>query len=134
LPPFSERLFASGGNRFGSAYDTIAQSPGAQHLLTEATRLAEDAVDRTLTWCAAVDNDEITTPLEAARARTAFASAAKDALVALERMVDLHGTKGMATASPVQRFWRDASVGARHVLLNQFMIEEEYGKLLAKKS
>jgi alkylation response protein AidB-like acyl-CoA dehydrogenase len=109
----TERLFASGGNRLGSAYDTIAQSPGAQHLLTEATRLVEDAVDRTLTWCAAVDNG------------------AKDALAALERMVDLHGTKGMATAHLVQRFWRDASVGARHVLLNQFMIEEEYGKLLA---
>jgi alkylation response protein AidB-like acyl-CoA dehydrogenase len=129
----TERLFASGANRFGSAYATLAGSPGAQHLLTEATRLTGDAVGRTLTWCAAVDNGEITTPLEVARARTAFASAAKDALAALERMVDLHGTKGMAAVSPVQRFWRDASVGARHVLLNQFMIEEEYGKLLAER-
>jgi hypothetical protein len=39
----------------------------------------------------------------------------------------------MAMTHPVQRLWRDASVGARHVLLNQFMIEEEYGKLLAQK-
>jgi alkylation response protein AidB-like acyl-CoA dehydrogenase len=130
----TEQLFASGANRFGSAYDTLARSPGAQHLLTEATRLLEDAVDRTLRWCAAVDRDEIATPLVAARARTAFASAAKDALAALERMVDLNGTKGMAATHPVQRFWRDASVGARHVLLNQFMIEEEYGKLLAARA
>jgi alkylation response protein AidB-like acyl-CoA dehydrogenase len=130
----TQRLFASGANRFGSAYDTIAQSPGAQHLLTEATRLVEDAVGRALTWCVAVDNGEVTTPLETARARTAFAAAAKDALAALERMADLHGTKGMAMAHPMQRFWRDASTGARHVLLNQFMIEEEYGRLLVKKS
>lgn len=129
----TERLFTSGANRFGSAYDTMAQSPGARHLLAEATRLVEGAVDRTLSWCATVDSGEIATPLAAARARAAFASAAKDALAALERMVDLHGTKGMAVSHPVQRFWRDASVGARHVLLNQFMIEEEYGKLLAEQ-
>ncbi len=67
-----------------------------------------------------------------AQGRDALASAAKDALAALERMLDLHGTKGMAAAHPVQRFWRDASVGARHVLLNRFMIEEEYGKLLVR--
>jgi alkylation response protein AidB-like acyl-CoA dehydrogenase len=127
----TERLFTSGGNRFGSAYATIAESPGAQHLLTEATRLIDEAVDRAVTSCTAIDNGEITTPLEVARSRAAFASAAKDALAALERLVDLHGTKGMARAHPVQRFWRDASTGARHVLLNQFMIEEEYGKLLA---
>ncbi|HWC80381.1 MAG TPA: acyl-CoA dehydrogenase family protein [Pseudonocardiaceae bacterium] len=130
----TERLFASGDNRFGSGYDTIAQSPGAQHLLTEATRLTDDALARTLTWCAAIDNGEITTPLPVSQARTAFAAAVKDALAALERMLDLHGTRGMASSHPVQRLWRDASVGARHVLLNQFMIEEEYGKLLAGRS
>lgn len=130
----TERLFGSGTNRFGSAYSTIAESPGARQLFTEATRLVDDAVDRTLTWCARVDDGEISTPLATARARTAFAAATKDALAALERIVDLHGTKGMARSHPVQRLWRDAAVGARHVLLNRFMIEEEYGKLLAHQS
>lgn len=130
----AERLFASGGNRFGSAYGTIAESPGAQRLLTEATRFIDGAVDRAVTCCTAVDNGEITTPLTVARARAAFASAAKDTLAALDRLLDLHGTKGMASTHPVQRFWRDASTGARHTLLNQFMIEEEYGKLLAASS
>jgi alkylation response protein AidB-like acyl-CoA dehydrogenase len=127
----AERLFASGENRFGSAYGSIAESPGARHLLTEATRLIDGAVVSAVVRCTALDNGEITTPLAVAQARAAFADAAKDALGALERIVDLHGTKGMASAHPVQRFWRDASTGARHALLNQFMIEEEYGKLLA---
>jgi alkylation response protein AidB-like acyl-CoA dehydrogenase len=130
----TEQLFASGGNRFGSTYATIAESPGARQLLTEATQLIEDAVDRTVARCTAFENGEITSALDLARARAAFASAAKDALAALERIADLNGTRGMSRTHSVQRFWRDAAVGARHTLLNQFMLQEELGKLLADPS
>lgn len=127
----TEQLFASGANRFGSTYHSIAESPGAQRLFTEATVLLDNALDRTHTCTAAIDSGAIATPRDLFRSRSAFAAAAKDALAALDRMLDLHGTKGMAATHPVQRCWRDASAGARHTLLNQFMIAEEYGKLLA---
>jgi alkylation response protein AidB-like acyl-CoA dehydrogenase len=112
----TNRLFASGGNRFGSKYAIIAESPGARHLLAEATELVDDALDRTLRLCAVIGNGEIATPLQAARVHAGFASAAKDACTALEHMVDLHGTRGMASTHPVQRFWRDAAVATRHAL------------------
>lgn len=112
---------------------TLAQSPAAQRLFSEATQLVEDAIDRALTRCAALDRDEIIAPVDVARTRSSFASSAKDALAAMERMADLHGTTGMMATHPMQRLWRDAHIGARHALLNQFMIDEEYAKVVTNQ-
>jgi alkylation response protein AidB-like acyl-CoA dehydrogenase len=47
---------------------------------------------------------------------------------ASERLMDIAGPSGFASANPVQRFWRDLSFGSRHTALNTALSLELYGR------
>lgn len=52
---------------------------------------------------------------------------------AADRLLDIAGSSAFATANPLQRFWRDLSVGSRHAFLNAHASLELYGRLWAGK-
>lgn len=47
-----------------------------------------------------------------------------------ERLMDIAGPGGFATSNPLQRFWRDLSMGSRHTALNTRLSLELYGRAL----
>ncbi|WP_234149375.1 acyl-CoA dehydrogenase family protein [Sphingobium sufflavum] len=52
---------------------------------------------------------------------------------AADRLMDIAGSSAFASASPLQRFWRDVSVGTRHAFLNAHASLELYGRIHAGK-
>ena len=50
---------------------------------------------------------------------------------AAERLMDIGGSSGFASASQLQRAWRDIAVGSRHGFLNTLQSCELYGRSLA---
>jgi 3-hydroxy-9,10-secoandrosta-1,3,5(10)-triene-9,17-dione monooxygenase len=68
-------------------------------------------------------------PLRAlARARCGYA--AQQVLDAIEILTNVYGAAGFAESSPMQQYWHDASVAARHAALNSYLGYEVYGKSL----
>jgi alkylation response protein AidB-like acyl-CoA dehydrogenase len=49
---------------------------------------------------------------------------------AVDELMDIAGPAAFATASPLQRFWRDVSLGSRHNALNTRLSLELYGRAL----
>lgn len=47
-----------------------------------------------------------------------------------ERLMEIAGPAAFATSSPLQRLWRDLSVGSRHTALNTMLSSELYGRAL----
>lgn len=47
-----------------------------------------------------------------------------------ERLMEIAGPGAFATSSPLQRLWRDLSVGSRHTALNTMLSTELYGRAL----
>jgi alkylation response protein AidB-like acyl-CoA dehydrogenase len=68
---------------------------------------------------------------DGARLHLDMADAGRDCRNAVERMLDLHGPSGFNTANPLQRYWRDVSVGSRHPHLNTYLKWEDFGSALA---
>ena len=46
----------------------------------------------------------------------------------VEQLMSLSGSSSFATKMPAQRFWRDFSVGARHVIFNSDLGYEVLGR------
>jgi alkylation response protein AidB-like acyl-CoA dehydrogenase len=65
-----------------------------------------------------------------ARVRADASRAAGQVVEAISILLDLHGSSGLVDASPLQRIWQDANVGARHVSLLPAISNEVYGKAL----
>ena len=105
-------LFASGKTVFLTP-TPLAESPAAQAWLADATRLVERAGNTMTDILRTVDEPPATHSAQLTEAVT-------DSLVALDKLLDLHGLGGFAESNPVQRFWRDAMVGSRHPLVNRF--------------
>ncbi|SER71916.1 Acyl-CoA dehydrogenase [Lentzea xinjiangensis] len=123
-------MFASDRKPFMTAYSRMGESPGARHWLAEATHL----VNRAVTTMLAVAREASTAELSAEdgpRLHRAVADAGADCRAAVERMLDLHGSGGFATANVLQRFWRDVAVGSRHPHLNPYLAVENLGTALA---
>jgi alkylation response protein AidB-like acyl-CoA dehydrogenase len=49
---------------------------------------------------------------------------------AADRLMDIAGPSAFATASPLQRFWRDLSFGSRHTALQSRLSLELYGRAI----
>ncbi len=47
---------------------------------------------------------------------------------AIERLMDLGGSSGFSTTAPAQRYWRDFSIAARHVIFNSQISYESVGR------
>jgi alkylation response protein AidB-like acyl-CoA dehydrogenase len=60
------------------------------------------------------------------RAHGSFA--AQELRAAMELLVSISGGSGFAKKNPIQRMWRDLSVGSRHAAINSQMMLEAYGR------
>ena len=67
---------------------------------------------------------------DATRLRSRLGRAVKAAVAAFDPILDLHGATGFRSEQPVQRLWRDASVGSRHPLILGLGVDEQYGEQL----
>jgi alkylation response protein AidB-like acyl-CoA dehydrogenase len=67
---------------------------------------------------------------EKARIQADCGRAAELVRSAAERLMDVAGPAAFATSSPLQRIWRDLSLGARHNAVNARLSMELYGRAL----
>jgi alkylation response protein AidB-like acyl-CoA dehydrogenase len=123
-------MSASDRKPFMSAYSRMGESPGARHWLAEATHLVNRA-ERTMFAGAREADSADLDEADGARLHLDMADAGRDCRNAVERMLDLHGPSGFNTANPLQRYWRDVSVGSRHPHLNTYLKWEDFGSALA---
>jgi alkylation response protein AidB-like acyl-CoA dehydrogenase len=122
-------MFASDRAPFMTSYSRMGESPGARHWLAEATYLVDRAENTMLTVARAADSGEVS-EADGARLRMCLADAGRDCRAAVDRMLDLHGASGFATANVLQRFWRDVAVASRHPHLNPYLAVEALGVTL----
>ncbi|CAM5397233.1 hypothetical protein SFUMM280S_05985 [Streptomyces fumanus] len=93
----------------------------------------DTAERRMLGIAAAVDATqpgEVLAAEERARLRMDLITEMRESRSALEDLLDLHGSTGLDSSNPLQRYWRDFAVGSRHVQFTSHVVEEDYGVLL----
>lgn len=73
------------------------------------------------------------TGIEKARAQADCGYATILMRAAADRLMDIAGSSAFASANPLQRFWRDVSMGTRHAFLNGHASLELYGRMWAGK-
>ncbi|MFI9408679.1 hypothetical protein [Nocardia gamkensis] len=83
------------------------------HAVTWASRCTRTAGDRT----------------RARRHMTAAIDRSREAILLL---LDLDGTSGFATGSPLQRYWRDFETGSHHAHFNKLVSIEDYTRALLR--
>jgi len=126
----TRRLLAGDKRPYGSRYGRIADSALARLWFSEATHLI-DTAERNLTYVAeAVDTGQADPLDERIRLRTVLTACAQQCRQAVDKMLDLGGMSGFALSNPLQRRWRDVSVGSRHPQFNPYLAEEDYGRAL----
>jgi alkylation response protein AidB-like acyl-CoA dehydrogenase len=116
-----------------AAYPGLAHVPGAQQSFAEATHLIDTAGQRMLRIAAAVDAVPAGGSLPAldrSQLRMDLRSAVRECRRAIDDLLDLHGSSGFQAENPLQRFWRDFSIGSRHVQFASHAVSQEYGALL----
>jgi alkylation response protein AidB-like acyl-CoA dehydrogenase len=120
-------------------YARYAESPGARALYAEARQLVRTASARVdavaSVFTARPDLGAVggsTLPVVTRLTlREDLVLAAREARQAVDLLIDLHGSSAFARTNPLQRFWRDLSVGSRHAGLRRFTVEEDLARALA---
>lgn len=69
-------------------------------------------------------------PEERGKIRAHSAAAIEAVNEAMNKLLFAHGSGGFAESSPLQRFWRDSNVAARHAVVLPDISYESYGKTL----
>jgi alkylation response protein AidB-like acyl-CoA dehydrogenase len=85
----------------------------------------------------AIDETAQARPLsgfEKARIQTDCGYAMRQLRRAGERLMEIAGPGAFALTSPLQRLWRDLSLGTRHTALNTMLSNELYGRALLEQS
>ncbi|TWF78389.1 acyl-CoA dehydrogenase-like protein [Pseudonocardia hierapolitana] len=59
-------------------------------------------------------------------------AAVQDCRLAVEKLLDLHGSSVFAAGNPLGRFWRDLAVGSRHGAVNPWAAADDYGRILTE--
>ncbi len=90
-----------------------------------ARRLVEDSCGRI---DAAACEGRVQSVEERAEARGEGALVIHLLHTAIERLMDLGGSSGFTTTAPAQRYWRDFSISARHVIFNSQISYETVGR------
>ncbi|GAA4682537.1 acyl-CoA dehydrogenase family protein [Streptomyces youssoufiensis] len=115
-------------------YETQAASVAVQLQVAEAATKIDTA--ELHLHRAAADIDEAAARgthldvLTRARVRADTSHAVRNALDAINILLDVHGGGSFAEANPLQRIWRDAEVAGRHAVASHAVGMEVYGKLL----
>jgi alkylation response protein AidB-like acyl-CoA dehydrogenase len=103
-------------------------------------QLGEAALEIDSAWLhvrrAVVQIDEtaqtrLLTGFEKARIQADCGYAMRQLRRAGERLMEVAGPGAFAASSPLQRHWRDLSLGSRHTALNTILSNELYGRALA---
>ncbi|MEV6621756.1 acyl-CoA dehydrogenase family protein [Amycolatopsis sp. NPDC051106] len=115
------------------AHATLADSPGARRNFAVAAYKIDTAERRMLGIATTIDATppgETLAADERARLRMDLITAVRECRSALDDLLDLHGSSGLFSSNPLQRYWRDFAVGSRHVQFTSHVVEEDYGVLL----
>jgi alkylation response protein AidB-like acyl-CoA dehydrogenase len=118
---------------FGTAYRRRAESPSARHSFAEASQLVHTAEQRTLGVADLLDTAErghTLSPAALAHARMQLMAAVQDCRLAVDELLDLHGSSAFAAGHPLSRFWRDLAVGTRHAAISPWVAADDYGRVL----
>src|SRR5699024_5686324 len=86
-----------------------------------------DAAGRLDRWA---QQNYVPTLNERAQIRAITSTVAENITTALDSLLTGHGSAGFAESSPLQRYWRDSNVAARHAFALPDVAFESYGKTL----
>lgn len=115
-------------------YAKQMNAPVAQHEIGEAMAKIQAAWLLVCETCKTLDQLTATrgvmSPPDAARSRAAMGLAVELVLQASDRLMTIAGSSAFMKASPIQRFWRDINIAARHAVLLSHVGFEVYGREL----
>lgn len=119
---------------------TIGWQPASQAASDNlVAQLGEAAMEIESAWlhvrhaASLIDGTAQTRPLsgfEKARIQADCGQAMRQLRRAGDKLMEIAGPAAFATASPLQRHWRDLSLGTRHTALNAMLSHELYGRAL----
>ncbi|KAA0939349.1 acyl-CoA dehydrogenase family protein [Streptomyces apricus] len=114
-------------------YNSLAESASARHVFAEAEHMVTSGYDRLISLAARITeqlpgNDA--TAVQRSSLRMEVVSILQQFLRAADLLLDLHGSSAFVLDNPLQRFWRDLNVGARHAQLSTYLTTENYGLLV----
>ncbi|MFD6288554.1 acyl-CoA dehydrogenase family protein [Streptomyces sp. NPDC060205] len=114
-------------------YNSLAESASARHVFAEAEHMVSSGYDRLISLAGRVTerlHDDDVSAVQRSSMRMEVVSILQQFLRAVDLLLDLHGSSAFALDNPLQRFWRDLNVGARHAQLSTYLTTENYGLLL----
>ncbi|MFE0420602.1 acyl-CoA dehydrogenase family protein [Streptomyces tendae] len=116
-------------------YDSLAESASARHVFAEAEHMVTSSYDRLISLAGRIDallpGDDVTV-VQRSSLRMEVVSIVQQFVRAVDLLLDLHGFSAFALDNPLQRFWRDLNVGARHAQLSTCITTENYGRLMTE--
>jgi 3-hydroxy-9,10-secoandrosta-1,3,5(10)-triene-9,17-dione monooxygenase len=117
-----------------SVFDRQSDSVGVQVQVAQAALAMQTArlhiYDTADTLDRAAAEGRSLTYDDRAQFRGAAGYAAQQVLNAIQMLIDVHGAGTFAESNPLQRYWRDANIAARHAGLNAMLGYEVLGKSL----
>jgi alkylation response protein AidB-like acyl-CoA dehydrogenase len=117
-----------------TTYHPKSKSVGIQVQVAEAAlrlqtaRLHAFQIADELDYCAAIGQTVDYTVR--ARMRAQSGHVAEQVIESINLLVNVHGAESFAQTSPMQRYWRDANIAARHAGLNALVGYEIFGRAL----
>ncbi|WP_290052552.1 acyl-CoA dehydrogenase family protein [Amycolatopsis solani] len=116
-----------------SPYDSLAESASARHVFATAKHMVTSGCDRLLSLADRIADQapgEEVTDVQRSALRMELVSVLQQFLRAVDLLLDLHGSSAFALGNPLQRFWRDINVGARHAQVTSYLTIENHGLLV----
>ncbi|MBB4684435.1 acyl-CoA dehydrogenase family protein [Amycolatopsis jiangsuensis] len=116
-----------------SPYDSLAESASARHVFATAEHMVTSGYDRLVSLAGRIADQapgEEVTDVQRSALRMELVSVLQQFQRAVDLLLDLHGSSAFALDNPLQRFWRDLNVGARHAQLSTYLTTENHGLLV----
>lgn len=114
-------------------YTSLAESASARHVFADAEHMVTGGYDRLMSLAGRITEqlpgDDVTA-VQRSSMRMEVVSILQQFLRAVDLLLDLHGSSAFALDNPLQRFWRDLNVGARHAQMSTYLTAENHGLLL----
>ncbi|WP_177229753.1 acyl-CoA dehydrogenase family protein [Lentzea albida] len=115
-----------------SPYESLAESASARHVFATAEHMVTSGADRLLALAGRITDrapGEEVTDVQRSALRMELVSVLHQFQRAVDLLLDLHGSSAFALDNPLQRFWRDLNVGARHAQTTSYLTVENHGLL-----
>ena len=112
-------------------YENLAVSTSARNMFAEAEYMVSSGHDRLIRLAEQVQELTSSEVMASDTQRSAFrmeiVAIVRQFRQAVDLLLDLHGSSGFALGRPLQRFWRDLNVGARHLQFTPYLTIENHG-------